>query len=195
MAIARMARWFWKKSPRPDGSFDLHVNWHIRQTTGGFQQLLATLNCSADDLATPHSWQAQSNILDPAMKPIESLTVKKDVKVKDGVLEYSGSQRRFADSPLKTWTSNWSLLEAIPRLAGKEISPLNFSMLDYLDEFKDEQTLSYLGTLDITLGGRAAHLQGYQQMGRGIMPIEYWLDEQNRLVILLGRERCLLALS
>ncbi len=160
-----------------------------------FQHLQANINCTADSLATPNSWQAQSGILDDSGNPIGDLTVNKDVKVKDGVFEFSGGRRRFADNPLKIWTSNWSLMEAIPRLGGQQTKPLNFTMLDFLDERKDEQVLSYIGTLTITLGGRAAQLQGYQLMGRGILPMEYWLDEHGRLVILLGHERCLLAIE
>ncbi len=182
-----------EKNPNQDGTFDMHVNWKVQQSTKGFQHLQATINCSANPLATPRSWQASSNILTPAGLTIDELTDQEDVKVKDGVFEFSDGQRRFADAPLKAWTSNWSLMAALPRLGGREIEPLTFTLLDYLDERKDEQVLSYVGTQEINLGGRTTKLSGYQLLGRGNLPMEYWLDEQKRLVLLLGRERCLVA--
>jgi hypothetical protein len=187
-----------EKKPRQDGTFDLLADWRVQQSMKSFQRLHAEVNCQADDLGTPMSWQAQSSILQSSGEPIDGLTIKQAVKVKDGVLELSfggagGDVRRYADQPLKTWSSNWSLLEAVQRLGGKEIKPMSFSMLEYLDGRKNEQVLSSLGVQEITLGGRNVRLRGYQQLGRGILPMEYWLDEQQRLVLVLGRQQCLLA--
>ncbi len=186
-----------EKKPRPDGTFDLLADWRMRQTTQGYQHMQADAHCLANDLGTPLAWQAQSRILRPSGEPIEKLTVKREGNVTGGVLELSGGRRtrRYAAQPLKAWSSNWSLLEAVQRLGGKDIKPLAFSLLEYLDARKNEQVLSSLGAQKITLGGREIGLHGYQQRGRGILPLEYWLDDQQRLVLVLGRQRCLLAIE
>ncbi len=88
-------------------------------------------------------------------KPIEDLTMKEDARVNNGVIELSSGRRRFADKPLKDWTCNWSLLEAVQRLGGQKIKPLNFTALDFLETRKDDQTLSYMGAQEVTLMDRA----------------------------------------
>ena len=173
----------------------LLADWRVQQTTKGFQHMVADAHCLADDLGTPISWQAQSRVLEPNGEPIEDLTVKQEVQVKDGVLELFGGVKRFSDQPLKAWSCTWSMLEAVQRLGGKAIKPMAFTLLEYMDARKNEQSLFSVGSLPLNLGGRQVTLQGYRQIGQGIMPMEYWLDEQQRVVMMLGRQRLFLAIE
>ena len=111
----------------------------------------------------------------------------------------SGGNKRYVNQPLKTWSSNWSLLEA--KSSGweeREIKPLAFSiMLDYLDARKNEQVLSSLDTQKITLGGREVHLRGYRsQLGGGeSCPRNTgWMTSKGWSCV-LGRQQCLLAVE
>ena len=172
-----------QRGPRQDGEFDLQVDWRVRQSTKVVHHVQAAVVCQADELATPRSWKSQSRILQPSGQAIDDLTVAQEAVSKDGVVELSDGRRLFADRPLKAWTSNWSLLEAVQRIAPGRIKPLSFSMLEFLDVRKDGQCLSYLGQADVDFGARKAHLSGYQHLGAGVLPWEYWLDEHRRLVV------------
>ncbi len=180
---SRMGWFTLQKQPAADGAFDLEADWRLNQQTKDCQHVRASVNCASNDLATPRSWHIEymTQLLSGA--PIHDLTMKEDAKVNNGVIELASGRRRFAGKPLKDWTCNWSLIDAVQRLGGQQIKPLNFSVLDFLDTRKDDQTLSYMGTQDVILMGRPCQLQGYQLIGYGFLPWEYWLDEQHRLIL------------
>ncbi|MHC4417974.1 MAG: hypothetical protein ACYSU6_05245, partial [Planctomycetota bacterium] len=86
-------------------------------------------------------------------------------------------------------TSNWSLFDAVQRLGGKEAPSGSFTMLEDLRLVRGEQRLSFDGEAEFELGGKKMRLYGYHQIGEGILPIHYWLDEEGRLLFALGGVR------
>ena len=62
-------------------------------------------------------------------------------------------------------------------------------MLEDLDLFKPEQSLRPVGAVTLELGGRQVRLHGFRQIGRGILPTHYWLDDEHRLIAAAGALR------
>jgi hypothetical protein len=62
-------------------------------------------------------------------------------------------------------------------------------MLEDLRLVRGEQRLSFDGEAEFELGGKKMRLYGYHQIGEGILPIHYWLDEEGRLLFALGGVR------
>jgi hypothetical protein len=133
--------------------------------------------------------------LDTDGKPIELTRVEESGEVKDGGVEVRPAKEGMRPRTLKVpspFTSNWSLFEAVQRLPGKETSPIQFALLEDLDLLKEGQRLTFRGETTLTLNGKTIPLQEYQQIGDGILPFHYNLDEQRRLIVALSGQRAYL---
>ena len=89
-------------------------------------------------------------------------------------------------------TSNWSLLDALQRLAADDTQPLTFDMLEELDLLKPNQRLVRRHATEVELAGQPVRLEGFEQTGRGILPYAYWRDDQSRLLLAVGGMRACL---
>jgi len=175
-----------------NGSVTLKVDMSVVQLAGTIHRTKATLQCAADPLATPRSWQIESTIVDSSGKPLDVTTVAESARVKDGTIEVTAGTRKFVRNVARVFTSNWSLFDAVQRLSGEETKPLEFALLEDLDLLKEGQRLSYWKTMDFELGGRTLRLHGYQQIGNGILPYQYWVDDQHRLLFAISGVRAYL---
>ena len=48
------------------------------------------------------------------------------------------------------------------------------------------QMLRSGGAVTVEFAGGPVRLHGFRQIGRGVLPYEYWVDEQGRLVLAVG---------
>ncbi len=181
LTIARQA------SPDADKA-DLKVQWLLGGQYFGSFTGTAQISSLNDTLATPVSWRLTSVSLDAKRKPVEVTRVKERARVSDGRIVREGRRAGNLELP-GAYTSNWSLFDAVQRLGGDPIEPVDFDMIEDFDLFKPAQRLTYCGTTEAELGGRTVKLTGYRQIGRGILPYHYWLDESGRLILAHGALR------
>jgi hypothetical protein len=138
--------------------------------------------CQGDALATPISWE-QSVYVEkyPSSAPERWSTEK--VELRDGELHVSAGGRDFVRQAAGEGgiASNWGLLDAIERLVMGEGQELHFSMMEELKYWRGGHRLRYDGlcSADFDRGERVMHR--YTQIGSGVHPITYWLDEGRRL--------------
>jgi hypothetical protein len=163
----------------------LRVEWLLGEQFFGSSTGTAQVSCLADTLGTPVSWRLKSVSLDMKRKPVEVTRVEERGSVKDGRMVRKGRTAGNLELP-GAYTSNWSLLDAVQRLGGDSIEPIEFDLIEDLDLLKSDQRLSYCGTTEVELGGRRVKLTGYRQIGRGILPYHYWLNDSGRLILALG---------
>ena len=83
------------------------------------------------------------------------------------------------------WTSDWSLFEALQRRPFRSGEALKFDVLEGLSLLKRGHVLRYKGRRQVTLGDAASTLHLFHQVGRGVLPYEWWLDEAHRLVLVV----------
>jgi hypothetical protein len=150
----------------------------------------ATVMCARDTLATPRRWEIESAILDEAGKPTPYTQTRVSGEAVRGeiVLRGEGERRIRAPKPL---TSNWSLFDAVQRLS-PDTHPLSFAMIEDLELVKRRQRIAPRDAVELELGGRRVRLLGFEQIGEGILPYTYWLDEQHRLLFAVGGLRTFL---
>jgi len=173
-------------------SITLGVESVIAQKAGGTQQIKAKLQCASDALSTPQSWQFESSFLGPDEKPVSNLRIEKTATVKAGVIETRFGTRTHTRKIALPFTSNWSLFDAVQRLPGKEMAPLQFTLLEDLDLVKENQRLSFLETTELKLADKLLRLFHYEQIGEGILPYHYYVDEQHRLLFAICGARAYL---
>ncbi len=154
------------------------------------QLTTARIRCKSDCLSTLQSWELESVALggEGEARPLSKMGetgVFADGKIK---LKSPKVKTReiYVSSNL---TSNWTLFDAVQRLGGKEAPSGSFAMLEDLRLVRGEQCLSFDGEAEFELGGKKMRLYGYHQIGEGILPIHYWLDEEGRLLFALGGVR------
>ncbi len=176
-----------KRAPAQNGeAIVLNVEMAVMQTARSVHVTRADTLCAADPLASPRSWRIESEIRSPDGKAIEVARVEEKAEVKDGVIEVAAGQKTFTRKVPKTFTSNWSVFDAVQRLPFANSKPLEFALLEDLDLLKEGHRLSRWKDRAAVLSGKEIAVHGFQHIGAGILPYQYWLDEQHRLVVALS---------
>ena len=154
------------------------------------ERIRAEIVCSGDRLCTPESWTMRSRIFDAqgTAVPLTHVTTKGDTA--SGTITISGTGERKVFAP-QAFTAGWCLFDAVQRLPF-DLRPLSFTMLDDMELPKRNQRLSPGRSMDVRLGGRIVSLHSFEQVGEGILPYTYWLDEQHRLLMAIGGLRTFL---
>ncbi len=154
------------------------------------QRTTASVKCADDRLATPLSWELESVALSAEDGSPVALSHMRESGVReDGAVElvFEGGRRTLeVSSPL---TSNWSLFDAVQRLPRGEAPGAEFEMLEDLRLRRAHQRLTAEDRTEVTMGGKSVPLYGFRQIGEGISPTHYWLDEQGRLLLAFGKMR------
>lgn len=159
----------------------------IRQTVAETDALLCTIEaeieCLSDAYASPTGWQMAASFVGADGQAIKDLGSTETASVEGNTIAIktpTGTRHRPVERPM---TCDWCLFEAVQRLGfDGDARDLEFSLLEGLSLPKAGQRLSYRGRQRVTLGPEAVPLHCFQQLGRGVLPTEYWLDERHRLV-------------
>jgi hypothetical protein len=157
-----------------DNSIVLKVHQEILQADALVNVLEATIKCRNNQLASPIQWKVSSHFIDSDGKHISQLSSNDN-----------GSDAERANKN----TSEWCLFEAVQRLEFNRHTSLNFDMLEGLSLLKKDQHLSYRGLLPAKMDGKNIFLHCFVQLGNGILPYEYWLDDHNRLLLVTSMNK------
>lgn len=170
-----------QRTPEPPGSITLAIE--TRVTIGKLQTFVATgtLRCANDALATVRAWELDSIIEDAKAGPLESTRIRERGAVTPEGASSDRGGRQFRLPGKSPITANWSLFDAVQRLA-PDASPDPFDMLEDLTLLRRGQRITADETREITLGDRTLKLRGFRQIGEGILPTHYWLDGSGRLI-------------
>ena len=167
----------------------LEVRQSILQQAMAVHETVVKMECAPDALCSPRSWKLTHTVLDGRLKPVAAARVEQTGKLANGSLQIDdgrASARRSVGLPPGQVTGNWSLFDAVGRLPRREASPVDFTLLQDLDQIKASQRITYRGTARHSLGGSAVALHRYQHVGQGMLPYQYYVDEQGRLLVAIG---------
>lgn len=173
-----------ERRPAGAGRFTLEVEVSVVEWGQSGLHTRATLSCAADRLATPRRWTLQSDTTEKG-EPLPGISVTETGTLENGTLVRRGQMvhKMILPRPL---TSDWSLMEAVQRLPFGDFPRLAFDMLEDLDLHKPEHTLRPVAPVTVEIGEHPMRLHAFRQIGRGILPVHYWLDEQHRLLAVIG---------
>jgi len=155
-------------------TFVLKVRQEIRQTDGLTNVVHGTIKCRADRLATPAEWKLSSLFVGADQKELSELSRNDGGRIEEG---------------LGTVTGDWCLFEAVQRLPFDEQASLDFDLLEGMTLSKRGQHLSYRGVYPLKTEGRSMPLHCFSQLGTGILPTEYWLDDHHRLLTVISMNK------
>jgi len=168
-------------------AFDLKVEKMTINAGPIIHQTAATLKCRDDALASLLQWDYSSSFLDTAFCPREDLAVIEwGEAAGDELLIWRGHRPRRATvkTPL---IAGWALLDVLQR--GGHVHP-DFTYFDDLRHLKERHLLNGLAQPPLRVCGGRLKVRGVYQLGQGIAPTEYWLDEASRVVAICSNSIC-----
>lgn len=175
----------------PVKDITLKITQELVQTHGVVNEIKAEVKCLHNPIASPDSWQLTSRIIDPHGKTNDALTMEEKVTYKNhDILEVNAGERTFTRKVKSPLTSDWglfSLVQELPYL--QEGSKREFHLLEGLSLLKEDHRLSFQGVHDVKIGDQEIPLNLFEQIGRGVLPYEYWLNDQHRLLMAVTMSR------
>jgi hypothetical protein len=172
-----------RSSSSTNDTFSLKVVQTIENDRDLVHALDAEIVCRNDTLATPIQWQSKSTFYDPGGLAVPDLCTAQSGRVRDNTAEImtKGKTRQYESS--RPLTGDWCLCEAVQRMPWKDSTRFKMDILKEMAlPLKDHQ-LVYDDKRTFVVGGKPIDLYHFQQLGRGMLPFDYWLDAQHRLQI------------
>ena len=163
-----------ERSSASKGTFLLKVRREVIQTDELTNVIDATVRCRADRLASPRQWKVSSRFMGADQREIPALSNDEQ----GGIAEQAGRV-----------TGDWCLFEAVQRLEFDKRTSLSFDLLEGMSLSKTGQHLSYRGTFPTKTGAEGRTLHCFSQLGHGILPCEYWLDDRHRLLAVISMNK------
>lgn len=171
------------RRPGAGGAQRLTVRQVLRNSQGKLHTLRAEADCRGDALGSPTSWTLTSEFGGAHMADLPEMKSTAAGRIRDGVWETSaGGSPRKTKLPSPA-TGDWCLFEAVQRMPFRAGGSLTFAVLEGLSVLKADHRLWYRGRQDVTWGPERLRLHRFDQVGRGVYPYEYWLDEAHRLLL------------
>ena len=170
-----------KRRVGSDGIVELGIHYQ-KNLPQHVQYVRGTIRCRADALASPVSWRFSSETRRGGGAVLPRTPLEKSGKIAEEriVIAEEGKTRQITLGP--DIAVNWALFDAVQRLKRETFEPIRFTMLDHFDQVKAGQVLSYRGAIEVAFGGGTIRLHGFDELGEGIVPWVYWVDEQGRLL-------------
>ncbi len=162
------------RSVDSQGTFVLKVRREVIQTDELTNVIDATVKCQLNQLASPNKWKLSSLFSGVDHKEISELSSDEDGGIAQGAGRVTG---------------DWCLFEAVQRLAFDKRTSFGFDMLEGMSLSKPGQHLSYHGTSPMKTNGESMPLHCFVQLGSGILPCEYWLDDRHRLLAVVSMNK------
>jgi len=144
----------------------------------------AKIHLAADSpLSTPEDWSFVARVLDTEGRVIDNTQIKKSIRVQNGILTIDASSGQMTVPIRGDYTLNWALFDAVQRLPAESLDPIQFTLIDHFDQVKPNHTLSFRTNTDVTIRGKPQTLRAYDQLGEGIVPWIWWVDQHGRLLV------------
>jgi hypothetical protein len=201
-----------ERTPLAGGGAKLDVKFR-KLGKGGSMRLTMSVECQGDALATPLRWQMENVVHDGQDAPLEATRIQETGEIVGGELRLTTGRATTRTAVPGAVALDWCLFDAVQRLPGPALEPVAFTLVSRLScQVKPGQRLSFRSAPTVELGGKrvwreepqelergtvyrpvagregavASKLRAYDQTGRGIVPVVYWVDESGRLLLVLA---------
>jgi len=155
-------------------TFVLNVHQEIVQTDAITHIIDGKIKCRNNQLASPVEWRLKSEFIGADGKHISELLSSDNGKAAEGA---------------ERTTSDFCLLEAVQRLAYDKDGSVSFDLLEGMRLSKPRHRLYYRGVYPIKMDGQVIPLHCFVQLGSGVLPYEYWLDDRHRLLAAISMNK------
>ena len=171
-----------KRTPSSGGGARIEIYKSLAETLGAVQVWRVAIECANDPFHTPLSWTLSHEVHDQFDKPTNELRWSQQGTISQGKITTVSNGKTFSRAVSSPLLCSWTLFAALP-LVVKGALPFNFTYLDGFDAVLEDHRLSDGGRGTITINGEEQSLRGLRHTGRGMIPEEFWFDDQGRLAI------------
>ncbi len=163
--------------------FTLNVRQRVVHVGDIVHELRARIECRNDRLASPQKWSLTSRFFESNGKEREGLVVQEQGRCRDErvVRTINGRAREMTVSAQTT--ADWCLFEALQRWPLRRGESPAFDVLEGLSVHRPGHRITYRGQETIERSGKPLKLHRFSQLGQGMLPYDYWLDDARRLVL------------
>jgi len=161
----------------------LTIRQMVRNSEGKLHTIRANVRCKADAIASPETWTLSSAFTGRHADGLPRVDLEETGRVRGNTLETRSRgtvHRQKIEQPL---TADWCLFEAVQRMSCRDGPPRSFHVLEGLSVLKKDHSLKYRGKRTVRWGPETLSLHRFDQVGRGVYPYEYWLDDRARLLL------------
>ena len=173
----------------PDKRFELQVHQELKNEGGTFNRVVAKIDCTEGTLSCPVKWDYTSIFLDADGKEDKSLTVNVEGQSSDSEIRWTRNGLLSKLACKERPSCDWCVYETVQRRAKQFTGNLTFDMLESLERFKPGQQLIDRGRVNVKIGNSGRRLHRFDQIGTGILPFEYWVDESLRLCLMASMNK------
>ena len=178
-----------RRRQRDKGTFALNVSQRIVNSEAIINLIDADIVCRRDALASPVRWTLSNRFIGSDEKPVADLAFEETAEVNGNLLEIKTGDKTVKRDITQPLTTDFCLFEAVQRLDFVKTGLGSFSILEGMSLFKGDQHLFGRGPGDFSIGGKTIRLHRFCQLGGGILPYEYYLDDNHRLLIVVTAAR------
>ena len=167
-------RGYLKLTRTPTGeTFQLTVDQKIVNREASLHLYHAEITCLNTPCASPTAWTLSCRFVGPDGRSRTELDLDETGQIDGDIVQIqTNGIERTCEGQI---TGDWCLFEAVQRLPFETADPIAFDLLEGLSTLKTDHRLSYRGP--------DAGLHQFYQIGHGVFPYEYWLDEGHRLLM------------
>lgn len=180
---------FERSAGKSSETLTLKIHQEIAETDGMLNVIEVNMTCLNNQLSSPIKWNLSSRFTDSDGKVISELGTREEVEVSENTLTVGIGRRTFTREVTGKFTSDWCLFEAVQRMKFDKETSLSFDILEGLSLLKQGQQLSYRGAYPMNLSSNGVSLHRFDQLGDGILPCEYWLDNNHRLLVVTSMNK------
>lgn len=176
----------------PEDTVELSITQCCALNAGITNTVIANIQCKQDALLSPLSWTLSSDFTNgqgntrPELHLEESMQVEGNVAV--GICNGKEVTRTIA-SPM---TSDFSLMEAAGSLFLSQQNIDGFEQWETLTTIRPAQSIIINDEPALTMIEQPIDLHRIIQIGQGMLPCEYWLDESQKLLLCIAYNRVLI---
>ena len=161
-------------------AFTLKLRQKIVNHDGRTHLVDAEAKCRNNMLASLVEWKLTSRFADFEGNPIPGLDGDETGSAGSGGVAITTGASTLEHRTPRPVTADWCLFEAVQRLAYERDTSPPFDFLEGLRLIREEHRLSYRGVY--AWKGKPPSLHWFHQIGHGVLPYEYWLDDRHRLL-------------
>ena len=184
---------------RPSGSARLLDVREVRRGEQAGEQrehvIDAEIECAADALWSPVRWRYTSVMRGPPGRVLPEASLVEEAVRTARVVErrIDGRRERETLPGRGALAVHWGLWEAVRHLPREKGFAVRFDCLEHLRKFKPGHSLRFLDSTEPTIAGRRIRLHRFLQQGRGILPTEYFVDDEDGLLLVIDANRAAVA--
>ncbi len=172
-----------KTAGNSPGFFSLTIRQEIVHYEGIVLRTDVDLKCINDYLATPIEWELSNRFFGPDKKEKPELDSNVKGIIGNDTIEIKSINHSFKHKIINKTTSDFCLFEAIQRRALKKEQSEQFDILEGMSLLKENHYLVYRGLETFKINNKQTELHHFHQIGQGVLPYNYWLDSNHRLVL------------